>query len=58
MKKNSFIKLDQGSEKVMSKKESKNAQLWEFPGGLVVKTQCFHRSIPDPIPGLGVEIPL
>ena len=53
MKKNSFIKLDQGSEKVMSKKESKNAQLWEFPGGLVVKTQHFHHYSPGSIPCSG-----
>ena len=30
----------------------------EFPGGLVVKTQCFHCCGPDSIPGLETEIKL
>ena len=29
----------------------------EFPGGLVVRIQCFHHSGPGSIPGLGTEIP-
>ena len=31
--------------------------LWEFPGGLVVRTQHFHCCSPGSIPGLGTEIP-
>lgn len=29
----------------------------EFPGGLVVRTQCFRCCIPGSIPGLETEIP-
>lgn len=29
---------------------------WEFPGGLVVRTQCFYCCSPDSIPGLAIEI--
>ena len=31
--------------------------LWEFPGGLVARTWCFHCRGPGSIPGLGTEIP-
>ena len=30
---------------------------WEFPGGSVVRTLCFHRHGWDSIPGWGTEIP-
>ena len=30
---------------------------WELPGGLAVRTWCFHCCSPGVIPGLGTEIP-
>lgn len=35
---------------------SKKCKMWEFPGGLVVRTQCFYCCSPDSIPGLAIEI--
>ena len=31
--------------------------MWEFPGGPVVRTQCFHCGDPGSIPGQGTKIP-
>ena len=37
--------------------ESKNYEnMRESPGGLVVRTQCFHRKGPGSIPGQGTKI--
>ena len=37
--------------------ESKNYEnMREFPGGLVVRTQCFHCKGPGSIPGQGTKI--
>ena len=33
------------------------SQIWEFPGGLMVRIQHFHCCGPGSIPGLGTEIP-
>ena len=30
---------------------------WEFPGGLIVRIQCFHYCGMGSFPGLGIEIP-
>ena len=39
-------------------KREKKKSIREFPGGLVVRNQCFHQFGPGSIPGLGTEIPL
>ena len=31
-------------------------EYWQFPGGLVIRTQSFHCYSPGSIPGLGTEI--
>ena len=36
---------------------AKACEFWEFPGGPVVRTQCFHCMVPGFIPGQGTKSP-